>query len=279
MTRPSPRRRQRGQSATEFVVIFPALVLLVFGILQMGFVYQGRSTLNYATMLAARAGALHNGDVGEMRNALARGLAPLFAGEATSAGYTAALAKAAAETAGPAALTSIEILNPRGAAFTDFGRTRLDGTKGKELPNDTLAYRNSAAGGASKQSVQDANLLHVRVTYCFRLIVPVIDRVVQAAFNGNAPGAGGMGDPFGLNDASAPTLCNAATSGRRIYIQSEAIVRMQSPFFESNLAGANTPGTPGPATPGDPGEPSEPGGPTVPGDPIPQPDPGEPPCF
>nr|WP_315400778.1 TadE/TadG family type IV pilus assembly protein [uncultured Duganella sp.] len=279
MRRPAWRRRQRGQSATEFVVIFPALVLLVFGILQMGFVYQGRSTLNYATMLAARAGALHNGDVGEMRNALARGLAPLFAGEATTAGYSAALAKAAAETAGPAALTSIEILNPRATAFTDFGRTRLDGTKGKELPNDTLAYRNSGAGAASKQSVQDANLLHVRVTYCFRLIVPVIDRVVQAAFNGNDPGPGGMGDPFGLGGASAPTLCNAATAGRRIYIQSEAIVRMQSPFFESNLAGANTPGTPGPSTPGDPGAPSEPGTPADPGDPIPQPDPGDPPCF
>lgn len=271
------RSRQRGQSATEFVVIFPALVLLVFGILQMGFVYQGRSTLNYATMLAARAGALHNGDVGEMRNALARGLAPLFAGEATTAGYSAALAKAAAETAGPAALTSIEILNPRATAFTDFGRARLDGTKGKELPNDTLAYRNSGAGAASKQSVQDANLLHVRVTYCFRLIVPIIDRVVQAAFNGNDPGPGGMGDPFGLAAASAPTLCNAAVAGgRRIYIQSEAIVRMQSPFFESNLAGANTPGTPGPSTPGDPGGPSEPEPPTDP-DPTDPGNPGEPP--
>ena len=28
------RYHQRGQSATEFIVIFPALVMLVFGILQ-----------------------------------------------------------------------------------------------------------------------------------------------------------------------------------------------------------------------------------------------------
>lgn len=278
-------RRQRGQSATEFLVIFPALVLLVFGILQTAFLYQGRATLNYATLLAARAGALHNGDVGAMRNALSRGLAPLFASEATPAGFATALAKATAETASASMLTSIEILNPTADALKDFGRDRLDGTAGKELPNDTLAYRTSSAGASSKQSVQDANLLHVRVTYCFRLIVPVVDRMLQIAFNtptASASGSG-MGNPFGIGaEPLLPVCSNPLFGGRRIYIQSEALVRMQSPFFESSLAGSTKPPAPGtPGTPPGPGTPPDPSDPGTPGDPDPTTptDPGGPTCF
>lgn len=279
------RHRQRGQSATELIVIFPALVMLVFGILQTALLYQGRATLNYATMLAARAGAMHNGDVGAMRNALARGLAPLFASQPGAAGYARALDKAAAETAGPAALASIEILNPTRAAFADFGRARLDGGSGKELPNDTLAYRSSTPGATAHLSVQDANLLHVRVTYCFRLLVPVIDRMLHIAFNANDPATAGPGlrNPFGIGaEPTAPHCNNAAFPGRRIHIQSEALLRMQSPFFEANLAGSTKPGQPGPATPGDPAtphDPDDPEAPVDPGGPI-APSPGEPPpCF
>jgi len=267
------------------IVIFPALVMLVFGILQTALLYQGRATLNYATMLAARAGAMHNGDVGAMRNALARGLAPLFASQTGATGYARALDKAAAETAGPAALASIEILNPTSAAFADFGRARLDGGSGKELPNDTLAYRSSTPGATAHLSVQDANLLHVRVTYCFRLLVPVIDRMLHVAFNASDPATEGAGlrNPFGIGaEPTAPHCNNAAFPGRRIHIQSEALLRMQSPFFEANLAGSTKPGQPGPATPGDPAtphDPDDPEAPVDPGGPI-APSPGEPPpCF
>jgi Flp pilus assembly protein TadG len=275
---------QRGQSSVEFVVIFPALVLLVFGIIQSALLYQGRATLNYATLLAARAGALHNGDVGEMRNALARGLAPLFASDASLDGYALALAKANGEVAGPANLVSVQILNPTTASFNDFGRDRLDEGDGRELPNDTLAYRSTAAGTTSQQSVQDANLLHVRVTYCFRLIVPVIDRLLQVAFNSPAPTGDtgtGMGNPFGIGDPPANIVCdNPMFGGRRIYVQSEALVRMQTPFFEENLDGSTEPGTPGEETPPDTETPPDP--PPPPPEPEPEPDPNEPPpapCF
>jgi len=65
---------QAGQSATELLVIFPALILLVFGVIQFGLLYQARSVLNHATFLAARAGAMHNGSKTEMRLALAKGM-------------------------------------------------------------------------------------------------------------------------------------------------------------------------------------------------------------
>jgi len=273
--------RAGGQSATELLVVLPVLVLLVFGIIQLGLMYQARATLNHATMLAARAGALHNGDHGEMRNALARGLTPLFASEASAAGYAVALAKATTETTTPI-ITTIEVLNPTGAALADFGRDRLDGGSGRELPNDTLHYRTTTAGASSQISVQDANLLHVRVTYCMRLIVPVIDRMLPSAVNAVTPAGGagaGMRNPFGIGPApGAGAPCANPAGERRIPIRSEAILRMQSSFYEANLGGGGgaPPDTEAPVDP-EPGEPTEPGTP-FPSDPTDPDDPGAPVC-
>lgn len=139
-------------------------------------------------------------------------------------------------------MTKLDVLNPTRAAFTDFARMRLDGKGGRELPNGTLNYRSTTPGGASRISIQDANLLHLRVTYCFRLIVPVMDRVIHAGVNALTPfdaavSANGMSDPFGTNGTTVPRLTcfNPALRGPRIEIRSEAFVRMQSPYYESNL--------------------------------------------
>jgi hypothetical protein len=204
----------RGQAMAEFLIAFPLLVLLVLGLLQCALLYQVRATLDHAVLLAARAGALHNGSPASMRAALAAGLAPLFAAEPSLAGHAAAIARARRETA--ADLATLTVLNPTRAALADFGRARLDGIAGRELPADTLAYRNPAPGAASGLSVQDANLLQLRVRYCVRLIVPAIGPMIGAAVD-----AGGCAGP-GLR-------------GPRMPIQAEAVVRMQSPFYEANL--------------------------------------------
>jgi Flp pilus assembly protein TadG len=243
------RGAETGQSATEFLIILPALVFLVFGIIQFGLLYQTRATLNHATLLAARAGAMHNGNSGEMRAALARGLAPLFASEASPEGYAAALAKAQVEAS--EVYAAVDVLNPTADALSDFGRGRLDGGAGSELPNDTLNYRTTAPGAKSKLSIQDANLLHLRVTYCVRLLVPVIDRILYATVNTLTPDthvgwqANGMSNPFSTGGEPSTTPCGPPTAfGRRITVRSEAFVRMQSPFYNSNVI-ASSGGKPG----------------------------------
>jgi hypothetical protein len=272
--------RESGQSASEFLVIFPVLVFLVFGIIQFGLLYQGRATLNYATLLAARAGATHNGHAGEMRNALARGLLPLFAKEASPAGYAKALEEAQKETAALADIVTIEVLNPTKAALADFGRDRLDGEAGKELPNDTLNYRSTSSGDSSGLSVQDANILHLRVTYCYRLIVPVIGRMLHAAVNAVAApsGGSGMGNPFGIAapPGAGARCAGAMVKGPRIEIRSEVMVRMQSAFYQAYLDGGGGAGTP--ADPGVPYDPSDPSIPFDPPDPVDPIDPGGPVC-
>jgi Flp pilus assembly protein TadG len=238
------RSVQGGQSMVEFLIIYPALIFLLFGVIQWSLVYQARSTLNHAALLSARAGAIHNGDRGEMKKALAAGLTPLFAAEPSEAGYIAARTRAFAEI-NVAQLASFEVVNPTPAAFTDFGKPRLDGggsPSDSEIPNDTLTYRNTSAGPTSGVSVQDANLLHVRVSYCYRLIVPVVGRMIHAVANALTPfdhalQAHGMSDPFGIGSGGLPvdSCTRPLVQGPRIRIQSEAVVRMQSPFYRSNL--------------------------------------------
>jgi hypothetical protein len=89
--------------------------------------------------------------------------------------------------------------------------------------------------------MQDANILHLRVGYCYRLIVPIVGRMIHAA--ANVPTAfshvlqeHGMSDPFGIGDAPLVDSCTRPlVEGPRIRIQSEAVVRMQSPFYKGNL--------------------------------------------
>lgn len=232
------RRQQQGQSATEFLIVLPVLIFLVFGVLQWALIYQARSTLNHAAFLSARAGSLNNGSKASMQSGLAAGLTPLFAASANVSGYVSARAKAQAEVLFPSN-AQLEVINPTKQAMTDFGRKRLDQKSGTEIPNDTLMYRTTNPGPKSKISVQDANILHLRVTYCYRLIVPLVNRMIHAAANAgwfsSSLDAGGMSKPFGdLHQSQLVSKC-PSIDGPRIQLRSEAIVRMQSPFFSENL--------------------------------------------
>ncbi len=58
MRRPFARRdRSRGQSLVEFSVLVPAFMLILFGMLEFGFVFTHNLTLEYATREGARTGA------------------------------------------------------------------------------------------------------------------------------------------------------------------------------------------------------------------------------
>lgn len=54
---PARRDRSRGQSLVEFSVLVPAFMLLLFGMLEFGFVFTHNLTLEYATREGARTGA------------------------------------------------------------------------------------------------------------------------------------------------------------------------------------------------------------------------------
>jgi len=116
-------------------------------------------------------------------------------------------------------------------------------------------YRDSSPQGTPSQSIQDANLLKIRVLYCAEMHVPFVNRMINsllrigAAANAATPGdnlgAGKLGEfansggNFNAIPGSFEQTClaqhitTAQPSRRFIPIVAQAIIRMQSsPIFD-----------------------------------------------
>lgn len=210
----------------EFLIVIPLLLLLVFGALQFAFIYHAKITLNYATFEAARAGSLNNAKMVPMERAFARGLAPLFT---HSKGQTEVIrAKNQIKDEITAGYVRIRLINPSPESFLDHG---VDLNGERVIPNDNLMYRDaSISGGASKQSIQDANLLKIHVGYCYELFVPFVNRLLVRMMS-LAPTAlepENIGPPEAGSFAASCVL-NPQDAGRMGFpIYSQAIIRMQS---------------------------------------------------
>lgn len=218
---------QRGQSMVEFNLALPFLMPIVLVaimlVAQWGFIYSAKSTLNAATIEAARAGALHHGSMTEIRKGLTRGLMPLFA-HGTSMGDI-----VAANLAAKAAVLSqsrITILSPDARTFNEFKvRGRYQGRYIDEIPNNNLMYRNPAlkdVGDGRKLNIQDANLLQIEVRWCQKLIVPfanyVIEEIVTSTWY------------FPSQEQVACNALSRVTGDSYLAMVSQGLMRMQTPF-------------------------------------------------
>jgi hypothetical protein len=203
---------QRGQSLTEFLVAMFGFGVLLLGLLQAILLYRAKATVDYAALEAARAGALHGADKGQMQKGLARGLTPLYAtatASPTAAGTVEAYGKAYLAVL---AFSTIKVLSPTTGSFDDFKEAQYDGTMA--LPNDTLNFRPTSVGSHGL-SIQDANILKIQVTFTYPLIVPVIDRMLST---------------MGIAHLD---FARTATEGHTVYsipLVASAMVRMQSPI-------------------------------------------------
>ena len=119
------RRRGAGATLVEFVVVFPLAVLFVLSLLQAGFVYMAKLTLNHATFMAARVGSLNNARDDVIREALLRGLNPFYQdGSQNDDKLRLGAAYLAAKADNLGALPwglRIDKLSPSPDAFADFG--------------------------------------------------------------------------------------------------------------------------------------------------------------
>lgn len=240
--------RQRGQSMAEFLIVAPLLLFFCLATVQFVLLYQAKSTLDVATLEAARAGAVAHGSMTAMQDGLARGLAPLYARHASADGAQAALLNAQTDVK---TTSHVTIISPTADMVSDFAQAGSFATQGAavaEIPNDTLIYRNTVTGPRSGVNIQDANLLKIRVHYCYDMYVPLVNKVLYYAVNviGNIgpdgilprePADAGE-DPYG--DPQQPdTWCRTqladgvATGKWPLALESEALVRMQSSFRPS----------------------------------------------
>jgi len=180
------KRPQVGATLVEFQVVgLLCLLPLLLGLLQLALLLLASPVLHYATFQAVRAGTLAGADPAVMQRALAIGLMPLQVegGTALSASNapTVAAVAAARSMADVLAFARIRQLQPSAAAFEDFS---IHTARGMAIPNSSLLQRTATLGLRSGLSIQQANILQVRVDWCAPLIVPLIDRLLVGVLRG-----------------------------------------------------------------------------------------------
>jgi len=233
----------------EFLVIVSVLLLLILGTLQFAMIYQAKITLNYAAFETARAGSVNGARMWAMELALARAMAPLYTTPYVSDDDGSCASDfQLGRFDGPS--LDLELGNVRCARqhvrdmlaegnvrllLVNPGPDSFDGKHGVTtagqtvIPNDNLMYRSAFADALSGQSIQDANLIKVHIGYCYELLVPLVDRLINRMI-ATAPSAL---EPENFGPAAAGSFAAACTAehdppryGVPIYAQ--AVMRMQS---------------------------------------------------
>ena len=249
-----------GQAMIEFIIVIPVLILLVFGAIQIGLIYSAKTTLNYATFQSARLGAVNNATYSSLRRGLIRGMAPLYTSNSSlntisndiDAGINSGNTKRDAQTEIDS-YTKIIRINPTAKQFqsaSGFGFGVQNSDSIYEIPNDNLMYRPTTK--KDDASIQDANLLKIRVQYCYKLMVPLVNRIIGSLSELNNLRTNQriyetINDPkfvdanrYYVNEnagtmSSYQSLCgDRANSNEGFIISADAIVRMQSPAYEED---------------------------------------------
>lgn len=253
------RFNQCGATLVEFVVVVPAVLFVLLNLIQYGLLYHTKSQLNYAVFEAARAGTTRNADPAAIRAAFTRAMTGYYGGGTSSAQLAKSYAKAVADTP----FVRIEILSPVKESFDDYASPGLKSKlklSSRVIPNSNLAFiqcpidvpgcNKDPRSNASGQTLADANLLKLRITWG----IPEAKQIPLAGrFMNWALGELDKSDP----DAFRQGLVKAG----RIPVVAHTVMRMQSPAIEGG--NASIPG------PGNNGRPEDPGPPPK-GDPLPK---------
>lgn len=216
----------------ETVVIMFATLLLLFGIIQFGLIYNAKTVLNYATFEAARAGSLNHGSPEAMRTALVRVLSAMKMPKGSDPDFRKYQAAQESMREDKETRICMERINP--PLETDlWEKAEIDEDEDEDedpgyqnfIPNDWLRYRKPDKKQSENEiTIQDANLLKIRVTYCHEIIVPFVATTLRRLMLGER-------DPDPLKNWTTPSLgsfTKQCWAHDQIPIESSAIMRMQT---------------------------------------------------
>ncbi|MFT4584509.1 MAG: hypothetical protein ACI8XZ_004273 [Gammaproteobacteria bacterium] len=147
-----------------------------------------KTQLNYAAFESARSGSLNNARRGALNDGVVRGPAPIHPHGNSRQWLRWARSKVWDEI--DAGRVEVQIIDPTQESFTRHGYFEdTDDGPIQIIPKDHLMYRDSTPSGTPSQSIQDANLLKIRVMYCAERHVPFVNRMINSLLRLAAPTA------------------------------------------------------------------------------------------
>lgn len=270
-------RKNKGATLVEFVVVAPTLLFTILGAMQTGMVFYAKSNLNYAAYEAARAGSVGHADVNTIRTAFTNAMAGYYGGGRTEEELSEAVARAAADINNDS--MQIELLSPTKESFDDYYSPRLAAKYGggrRVIPNSNISAINcppdrkscnsNPTSNASGQTLSDANILNLRITYGIPAAkqMPLVGKFYVKALQGLQ----GLQDEtsvlHGLSngvkvekDASQTTFEAGLLAAGRIPVVVHTTIRMQSDAFENGNVSSPGPGNNGTPIPSEPEGPDD----------------------
>ena len=174
------RGEEGGQAAVEASLVIPMMLFFILGIVQLGLMHQAQLMTEYAAYRAARAGIVQDGDCTIMRKAALVGVLPtILSGVAGGPRRTDTLARGAfaygialVELNGPTPYNhvKVEVLNPSRARLNGLFNNYGSHLQRKELDFDDIR----------DNTVIEANLLTVRVTYYYKMVIPFANTLIHS---------------------------------------------------------------------------------------------------
>lgn len=255
------QRRQGGVSMVEMAVVGPILTVLGLTLVQYGMMFFAKNQMNHAAFMGARAGSVEHASMAKITTAYAAASAPLYGGGENATEIAESVAKALADFSGASDKTAlktpnlqIEILNPTKESYDKYFDKALETkykTNGKRvIPNTNLAFKPLTVDPNSGQTIQDANILKLRITQGYEPKVPIVASIYKAYLK--------------YFDPKDSVFQTALIEKGRVPVVNYVTVQMQSDAIEPNSPISS------------PGKGNE-GNPTDPGDPPTNPIPGPPP--
>ncbi|RKH43281.1 TadE/TadG family type IV pilus assembly protein [Corallococcus sicarius] len=189
---------ESGQALVESALVFPVMVFLILGILQLGTLHHARLMTEYAAYRSARAGIVNHGDCEIMKKAAFVAVLPTLGPPKASSGGAPAtgrvdtllnLARVNDAYTDPKLVREnqtfqdqgadlerlrVEVLNPRRSQLPTLFASYGSHMQGRELDYDDI--RNA--------QVIEANLLTVRVTYFYEMRIPFANWQLHAFYMG-----------------------------------------------------------------------------------------------
>ena len=219
--------KQQGQAMVEMIVISFVTLLLLFSIVQFALLYNAKTVLNYAAYEAARAGAVNYSHPLAMHLALAQKLSALEPIKNNNSGssYTKLANQQEEFIANFDQIACIKRVNPT-ASNTLWSNLRNTPGSDSSIANDHLFYRDSNSSGPGAMSIQDSNLLKISVTYCPKMIVPIVATAIKRLMLLNYP------DPDPIEGWQVPQTTSFEQQcyrNNRFPMVAQAIMRMQTP--------------------------------------------------
>lgn len=249
--------RQRGAALVEFVLVGPLITVLGLAVLQYSLLFFVKGQVNHAAFMAARAGSVAHASIDSIRTAYQRALIPVYGGGQSSAELAAAYARAQADLT-PQTFR-IEILNPTQQSFDDYATDAALNAQynARAIPNAGLALRpglNTVASN-SGQTLQDANLLRLRITHGYEPKVWLMRLLYQKYQQWLDTGQDSFHTQL-IGMGRIPLVTHVTLA-----MQTDAVEQTDS---QGQSLMASSPG------PGNAGQPMDPGDPSLSRDPVPQ---------